>query len=164
MSRISFAPLEPDAVAFLSASTGVDYRHCQFDQPQWFCVTARDHAGRILGVFIGEFTQWFDAQITCAIDHPRFLTRRLLRTIFTTLFSQAVRLTAFVGPDNEPGLRIMRHLGFQAEGYVRLGIEGRRDAVLFGMLRQECRYLLTTPPALPQLDFADRLDAKAQEA
>jgi hypothetical protein len=32
-------------------------------------------------------------------------------------------------------------LGFQQEGFMRKAVEGIRDAVLFGMLRHECRYL-----------------------
>lgn len=138
---ISFAPLEPDAVRYLIDRTGIDYSFCDFTGPQWFCCTARDSDGALLGVFIGEFQLWFECHITCAIRHPRFLTRRLLRTIFTTLFSQAVRLTALVRPDNEPALRIIRHLGFQYEGYLRMGVEGRWDGMIFGMLRHECRYL-----------------------
>jgi RimJ/RimL family protein N-acetyltransferase len=140
MSQISFAPLEPDAASFLTTRTGVDYSWVDFSKPSWFCVTARE-GDEILGVFVGEFLTWFEVQIACSIDHPRFLTRRLLRAIFTTLFSQAVRLTAFVRPDNEAGIKIMRHLGFQQEGYVRLAVEGRWDAMLFGMVRDECRYL-----------------------
>src|SRR5262245_11532437 len=137
---ISFAPLETDAVQFLIDRTGIDYSWCDFTGPQWFCCTARD-GDHILGVFIGEFTTWFEAHITCAIDDPRFLTRRLLRTIFSTLFTHAVRLTGLTRPENEAAIRILRHLGFTYEGFLRLGIEGKWDGLIFGLLRHECRYL-----------------------
>jgi hypothetical protein len=166
-ASISFAPLEADAAAFLMRRTGIDYSDCRFDGPSWFCCTARDH-GIILGVFIGEFHTWFEVHISCAIDHPRFLTRRLLRAIFTALYSRAVRITAMTRPDNERALRIIRHLGFQLEGYSRLAVEGRWDALVFGLLKDECRYLGVSretsgkvPPApLPD----DQIDETATDA
>jgi hypothetical protein len=139
-TSISFAPLDAEAIAFLMRRTSIDYSDCRFDGPSWFCCTARDH-GTITGVFIGEFMNAFDCHITAAIDNPRFLTRRLLRAIFTALYSRAVRITAMTRPDNERALRIIKHLGFQLEGYSRLAIEGRWDAFVFSMLRDECRYL-----------------------
>jgi ribosomal protein S18 acetylase RimI-like enzyme len=139
-ASISFAPLDAEAIAFLMRRTGIDYGNCRFDGPSWFCCAARDH-GTILGVFIGEFMNAFDCHISCAIDHPRFLTRRLLRAIFTALYSRAVRITAMTRPDNERALRIIKHLGFQVEGYSRLAIEGRWDALVFSMLRDECRFI-----------------------
>ena len=33
----------------------------------------------------------------------------------------------------------MARLGFLYEGFLRLGVEGRRDALLFGMLPEDCR-------------------------
>jgi hypothetical protein len=161
MSTISFAPLEPDAVRFLTERTGIDYSHCDFAGPQWLTITARD-GDKILGVFIGEFQVWFEVRITCAIDDPRFLTRRLLQAIFSTLFSRAVRLTAQVQPENEAANRIVRHLGFQFEGFMRLAIDGRWDANLYGMLRQECRYL--APQHKPQTitqGISDGVESKA---
>jgi hypothetical protein len=160
-SIVSFAPLEPDAVQFLIERTGIDYSWCDFAAPQWLNVTARDGDGAILGVFVGEFQTWFEVHITCAIDHPRFLTRRLLHAIFGTLFTQAVRLTALTRPDNEDGIRILKHLGFRYEGFLRMGIEGRWDGLIFGMLRNECRWLGKTPPHLPQRSRSDGQVAQA---
>jgi hypothetical protein len=136
---ISFAPLQPDAVAFLEERTGINYRHCDFSGAGWFCCTVRD--GDIKGVFIAEFMNAFDAHITCAIDDPRFLTRRLVKAVFAALFSQAVRLTALTRPENAAAIRILKHLGFSHEGICRLGIEGRWDALTFGLLRSECRWI-----------------------
>ena len=53
---ISFAPLRKDAVAFLIDRTGIDYSpSATSPAPHWFCCTARDDDGELLGVFIGEF-------------------------------------------------------------------------------------------------------------
>ena len=72
---------------------------------------------------------------------PRCLSRRVLRAIFTALFAQAKRLTAEVEPDNRRALRQVQRLGFATKGYRPLGLEGARDTIVYGMLREDCRYL-----------------------
>lgn len=140
-TRMSFAPLSPDAVKYLIDRTGIDFSICDFGAPNWLCVTARNGEGSVIGVLVAEFQCRFEAHITSAIDDPRFMTRRLLHAIFSTLFSRAVRVTAMSRPDNENSLRAIRHLGFTHEGYLRLGIEGKWDGMIFGMLRDECRWI-----------------------
>ena len=51
------------------------------------------------------------------------------------------RLTAEVEPDNRRALRQVQRLGFVYEGYHPLGLEGSRDTIIYGMLREDCRYL-----------------------
>jgi hypothetical protein len=138
---ISFAPLSADAVIFLSARTSINFGPCDFTGPQWFCCTARNDDGEVRGVFVGEFTTWFEVHITTAVDDPAILSRRLLRVIFSTLFSRAVRITAMTRPDNDRSISGIRRLGFLYEGCSRMGIEGKWDALVFGMLRHECRWI-----------------------
>lgn len=138
--KISFtAPLTPDAAAFLSAHTEIDYG--LQDMRHWFCVTAYDERDEIVGVCACEPKTWFDWTFNCAVTDRRVLSRRLLRTIFKTLFARAVRVTAEIDPRNEHAIRQARRMGFVYEGFKRMGIEGNRDAYLFGMLPQDCRYL-----------------------
>ena len=140
--NISFAPLRPDAVEYLSQLVGIDYRYgVPFAPPNWFCVTARDDEGGIAGVLACEFKTWFNAYFNAAITDPRCMSRRLLRATFTALFSKAVRLTAEVDVNNQRALRQMQRTGWVYEGYCRLGINGTRDAYVFGMLKEDCRYL-----------------------
>ena len=142
--NISFAPLRPDAVEYLTRHTGVDYRYGgNFGPPNWFCVTARDDEGMLMGVLACEFKTFFDVHFNTAISDPRCMSRRLLRAIFTALFSKARRITAEVAVDNRRALRQMQRMGFVYEGFCRLGIEGVRDAYVFGMLKDDCRYLPT---------------------
>ena len=139
MIKHSFhAPLEPDELEFLSDHTGVDFtRH---DTSTWLCVTGYD-GGELLGLCVFEPKTWFDWHFSVAIADPRCMSRRVLRAMFTAVFTRAVRVTALVEPDNERALKQMKRLGFQYEGYLRLGIEGSRDALLWGMLRSDCPYL-----------------------
>lgn len=141
MMKPSFAPLAPDAIEFLSEETGIDYSFIDFTQPHWFCVTKRRDDGTLMGVCVCEFKMWFDAYFTAAVADPAFMSKRLMQTIFSTLFSQAVRVTAEIVPGNDRAVLGARRLGFVYEGFKRNGIEGRRDALLFGMLREDCRFL-----------------------
>lgn len=146
-----FAPLDADAVAFLSEETGIDYSRVDFTKPWWFCVTQRRDDGTMMGVCTAEFKTWFEAHFNAAIADQRFMNKRLLMTIFTALFSRAVRVTALVAPDNHRAIKQMRRLGFVYEGFIRKGVEGHRDALMFGMLREDCRFLPgRRPPPPPQ--------------
>lgn len=145
--NISFAPLDFDAAQFLSEETGIDFRRTDFDHPRWFCVTARRDDGTMMGVLACEFKTSFDVHFSTAICDQRCMSRKLLSTIFRALFSQAVRVTALVHPDNLTAVEQTRRMGFVYEGFMRLGVEGTRDALMFGMLRSDCRFLPGFDPA-----------------
>lgn len=145
--RHSFAPFDAEAVAFLAAATGIDFSGINFAGPGWLCVSCRDDGGQLMGLCCFEFQSRWEAHFTIAIRDPRCITRRVMRSMFTAIFSRATRVTAFCEPFNEPALRQARLMGFQPEGYMRRVIEGTRDAVVLGMLREDCRYL--KPPRRP---------------
>jgi hypothetical protein len=138
---VSFAPLDPDAVAFLSEETGVDFRSVEFDRPEWFCASARNAHGAVIGVLAAEFKSWFDADISVAVADPACLSWRVLHAIFVALFSTARRVTARIDPTNRPAIEQAFKLGFEVEGYLKRGLDGRRDAYLFGMTKETCRWL-----------------------
>ena len=97
--------------------------------------------GNITGIFAIEFPFWFEGRVTVLVLDPRCMSRRVLRAIFTAAFTHARRLTAEVEPDNRRALRQVQRMGFVYEGLRRLGLEGTRDTHVFGMLREDCRYL-----------------------
>jgi hypothetical protein len=144
--KVSFAPLQLDAIDFLSEETGVNYRFIDFTDPAWFCATKRRDDGTLQGVIACEFKTWFDVHFNTAIADPGFMRAKLLGAIFRTLFSRARRITALIEPTNERAIKNARRLGFVYEGYLRMGIEGDRDALIFGMLPHDCRFL----PGMPR--------------
>lgn len=149
--NISFAPLDPVAADFLSEATNVSFRGVDFTRPEWFCVSARDDDDLVMGVLACQFKEWFDVHFSCAIRDRRCMSRRLLRAVFKTLFSHAVRITALVSPDNASAIEQVRRMGFVYEGFRRLGVEGRRDALEFGMLAEDCRFLPGFDPSRTSL-------------
>jgi hypothetical protein len=145
--KVTFDALDLDAAEFLSEETGIDFRRIDFRHPRWFCVTARRDDDTLMGVLACEFKEWFNVHFSTAICDQRCMSRRLLRAIFTGLFSRAVRVTALVDPEAQTTIELIRRMGFVYEGFMRMGVEGRRDALLFGMLREDCRFLPGYHPA-----------------
>ncbi|MER8619169.1 GNAT family N-acetyltransferase [Mesorhizobium sp. M1409] len=145
MIKISFDPLDDYAKAFLSEETGIDFT--RQDMRHWFCVTATNEHGAVVGVIAAEPKTWFDWHFNAACVDQRCVTRKLFRTTFRALFTQAVRITALIDPTNERAISNARRLGFVYEGFLRMGVEGRRDALMFGMLAEDCRFLPGYDPA-----------------
>jgi hypothetical protein len=142
----SFAPFGREEAAFLSAATGIDFTGTDFRKPDWLCVSARDERGKLMGLCCFEFKTWFDAHFTLAIRDQRCVTRRVMAAMFQTVFRQARRVSALIDVHNVTALRQARLMGFQDEGYMRLGVEGTHDALLLGMLIEDCRYLRRAAP------------------
>ena len=139
--KVFFGDLPRDAQDMLTRHLRVDFSHCSFKAPTWFSAWARNDNGHVIGIFAVEFKHWFEGFVTVLVLDPRCLSRRVLRAIFTALFSKVKRLTAEVEPDNRRALRQVQRLGFVYEGYHPLGLEGVRDTIIYGMLREDCRYL-----------------------
>jgi len=131
--RHSFdTPLSDEARAFLSQHTGVDY--VRFDTSGWLAATGtRD--GEVVGVCCFEPKTTFDWHYNAAVTDPRCVTRRLLKALFTAVFTQATRVTALIEPANERAIKNARQLGFQYEGYMRLSVEGKRVSLQDAQLR-----------------------------
>jgi len=139
--KVQFGDLPQDAQAMLTNHLRVDFSRCDFKAPKWFSAWARNSHGHITGIFAIEFPYWFEGRVTIMVLDPRCMSRRVLRAIFTAAFTYARRLTAEVEPDNRRALRQVQRLGFVYEGYRRLGLEGSRDTLVYGMLKADCKYL-----------------------
>ena len=51
------------------------------------------------------------------------------------------RVTGLVRADNMEARRFDEHLGFKQEGVIRKGAADGTDMILYGMLKEECRFL-----------------------
>jgi hypothetical protein len=139
--KIQFGDLPDDAKNLLTSVTQIDFTPHVMTAPRWFSAWARDERGFIAGVFSIEFKYPWEGYVNVVVTDQRCMTRRVLRAIFTAAFSQAVRLTAEIEPHNRRALRQVQRMGFVYEGYRRLGLEGSRDTMMYGMLRGDCKYL-----------------------
>ena len=142
---VSFEPLRHDAQVFLSWATDIDFEDAYFeDDSLWLCCTVRDDGAPVI-VIVFEMKNKWDANVTVACVDPRGLTRQLLTAIFRGVFHRASRITAMIQPGNRLAMKQIGRFGFRPEGYVRRGYDGTNDAVLWGLLPEDCPYLWGTP-------------------
>lgn len=137
-NKVSFA-IDHSGMLFIHQRTGQPFSGAVTQA--WFCCTVYSPTGEVIAAALGEFKTAFEIHFTAAIDNPRAITRRLLRTIFETLFARAVRVVCLVDPENDHSGDIVRRLGFQYAGFARKGLDGIRDACIFDMLREDCPWL-----------------------
>lgn len=71
------------------------------------------------------------------------LSRRFVFSMFHVPFYMlgANRITARIRESNTRSAQLVYRLGFRLEGTVRQGYKDGEDMLLFGMLKQECRWL-----------------------
>ena len=139
--RVQFGDLPDDAKELMTNSMQIDFTPWVMKAPRWFSAWARNEWGDIAGIFTIEFKYQWEGYINVVVLDRRCMSHRTLRAIFTAAFSQAVRLTAEVEPHNRRALRQVQRMGFVYEGFRRMGLEGNRDVMCYGMLREDCKYL-----------------------
>lgn len=73
----------------------------------------------------------------------RWMTKDYLYRCFAYPFEQlgCTRVTGLVKADNMEARRFDEHLGFKQEGIIRKGATDGTDMILYGMLKEECRWL-----------------------
>jgi len=82
-------------------------------------------------------------EITFASITPRWCSRGVMQAIFGYPFNQVncTRLTAVTQNTNQPVAAFLCHLGFVKEGVMRRAFRTGEDAAIFGLLKEECRWL-----------------------
>jgi len=125
---------------FASSVLGERFEH----GPLTKCLSSLSDDGEILGVVLYNRFTGRDCMIHVASNESRrWISREMLFWTFWVPFEQygLARITGLVREDNEEALRFDRSLGFVEEGRVRQAFDGGYDGILFGMLREECRFL-----------------------
>ena len=81
--------------------------------------------------------------ISLASISPRWCTKQSLRAIFHYAFNDAdvVRFQAVCHRRNKKMRKLFKGLGFREDCILKKGFDGERDAVLYSMLRDECRWV-----------------------
>ena len=97
----------------------------------------------IAGVLFDEFTHFSIDMHVAAIPGRRWLTREYMGECFRYPFLQlgVQRITGRVPASNAAARRFDEHLGFTLEGRCRRALAGGEDLLIYGMLKDECRWL-----------------------
>lgn len=100
-----------------------------------------------------------------AVGHG-WLSRRIIRELLGYPLNQlgCHRLTACAARGNQKSRKLLTDLGFIEEGKVRRGIDTKRDMMIYGMLRAECRWLFNPRPTSAMLYVRNGLDSDAEVA
>lgn len=83
-----------------------------------------------------------DIMVAFAFDSPRWASREVMGSVCAFPFIQlgCQRATAICKKKNTRSRKFVEWLGFKYEGNARRAF-GDDDAILYGMLRQECRWI-----------------------
>ena len=88
-------------------------------------------------------------EASIASDSPRWATRSVLYSLFAYPFIQcdANRLLVTCDESNDKAMKMNKQLGFTPEGILRQ-MYYPNDAIIFGMLKDECKWLKKTKKEL----------------
>jgi len=94
------------------------------------------------GVVITNFRE-YDCEISCAAETSLAWSEDVMRAVFRYTFWQlgCVRCTSITKKGNKRARGFLEALGFVLEGNLRKAYDGKHDALIYGLLASECRYL-----------------------
>lgn len=74
---------------------------------------------------------------------PGWLSKRSLKAIFGYPFADlgCTRVTVICSKKNKRARKMVEGLGYTLEGKVRRAMQDGADAMIYGMLKQECRWI-----------------------
>lgn len=103
-----------------------------------------ERGGSITAVAV--YNRWYpknSVEISIAAIGGRWLTRPFLSAVFRAPFVEweMRRVGSSIASDNHKSIRFCEHLGFQREGCIRQGAPNGQDLLLYGLLKNECRFL-----------------------
>lgn len=109
--------------------------------------------GVLLGGVVYHDYRTFDIMFSGAFDRVGWALPGTLRSLFAYPFLDldVRRMTACTGRKNKKARKTLEGLGFRLEGVCRRGLDGFDDACIYGMLKENCKWLRT--------DDAKRTDA-----
>lgn len=124
--------------AYLTEKTGIKLDPGMYSA----MMVVNDEQDFVAGTVFTNFRQT-DIEVSCAGETPAAWRPNVCRAIFKYIFEQlgCVRCTSITTKGNKKARAFLEGLGFQLEGNVRLGYDGTKDALIYGLLRSECRFL-----------------------
>lgn len=98
---------------------------------------------KLVGGLALNFDSVFEGTLSIYTDSRHCLTPRILRELFHWAFVERrlARLTCQIAKRNKRARRLVEGLGFKMEGVKRRGFDGRRDAIVYGLVAEDCRWL-----------------------
>jgi hypothetical protein len=124
--------------AYVAEKTGCEFTPGMFSA---FAVLD-DRGGFCAGVVVSEY-RGYDCQLSCASDVRTAWRPHVIKAVFDYVFNQlgCIRCTALTRKNNRRTRAFLGGMGFTLEGRVRKGYDGVKDALVYGLLKEECVYI-----------------------
>jgi len=110
-----------------------------------------DSGSFVGGVLVSNITFYegraVNCEITCAAETGMAWRPHVCLAIFQYIFKQlgCVRCTSITRKNNTKARAFLEALNFRLEGRVRKGYDGDRDALIYGLLAEDCQFLEASP-------------------
>lgn len=97
----------------------------------------------IAGAVFHDYRPPVSIQESFASISPTWATKITLRTLFWFPFEHCKvrRLNSLIAAENTRSRDLTERLGFKQEGVIRQGTDDGDDLIIYGMLRDECRWI-----------------------
>lgn len=98
---------------------------------------------KLVAVCIYHHFRGHDIEMSIIAESAHWAMPSAMRFLFRYPFTQLglPRVTALIARKNSPARRLVDYLGFKLEGTCRRAWDGKQDCMVYGMLREECRWL-----------------------
>jgi len=125
---------------FVSSAVGGSARH--FPWGNYSALGLTSSGQLVAGVIYNHYAGPTICAHIGAVPGKKWLTRSFLRAMFDYPFNQLKvrRITGLVPKRNRAARKFDEHLGFKLEGCMRHALPDD-DMLVYGMLREECRWL-----------------------
>jgi RimJ/RimL family protein N-acetyltransferase len=97
---------------------------------------------RLIGGVVFFNYRGHDIEIAIGFDRQAWATPDVLRGLFAYPFGQlgCERVTAQTGASNVRAQRLLERTNWKLEGVKRRGQDGTEDALVYGLLRNDCKW------------------------
>lgn len=99
--------------------------------------------GRIVGGVVYTMYTGNGIMMNVAGGYKGWINRAFIRAAFAYPFKQlgCTRVSGLVRVDNFAAQKFDERLGFKREGVIRRGDDDGTDLIMYGMLREECKWI-----------------------
>lgn len=99
--------------------------------------------GHLVGGVVFNNCRGFDIHMSAAFDRKGWALPETLRALCEYPFGQlkVSRVTSITGKKNKRARKALEYIGFTLEGVHPRGLDGREDAMSYGLLRENCKWL-----------------------
>lgn len=96
----------------------------------------------VAGLTFQNYREGVDIEVSLAADSPRWAHPATLRRLFRYPFVQLglPRLTCITARKNKRARKLIEGMGWKLEGKCRRAYDGVQDAMIYGMLADDCRF------------------------